>query len=318
MDADLNNNSGNGRGLDPADPPPAMKPDGLIDAARGYFSADFSNLSRSGCPPLGSLESSLRAKGLPDEELRKHLFGCSECFSEYREAVERWRVVTVRGNRPSWRERIARGWHVPAPAYSLLAAFMLLAVLAFFVSRGRGVEDVKVARGDAQPPAAPSTAIPSPSQPSTSGASPEVTPSSPGKAVQTGEPVHTANTAAAIKARGQARPTATVGAVLIDLAGYSVLRADDPAPGAFRGTTLPPAVNRLRILLPEGSPRGVYRVAVVDAFGLPLTAERSASSDGKKVEVSVDARKLSGCRCRLRISRGEEAPDYYPINVGGR
>jgi hypothetical protein len=123
--------------------------------------------------------------------------------------------------------------------------------------------------------------------------------------------------AAGVGRRGR-RGASSAGVIVIDLAGYSLLRADDGVPEATRATILPPALSRLRILLPEGSPRGVYRVAVVDAFGNPLTVERAAWSAGRKIEVGVDTRNLSGRRCRLRVSHGGDAPDYYPINVNGR
>lgn len=55
----------------------------LIASAREYFSADFSNPSRTGCSTPESLLELVSSRELPGQELRSHLLGCSECFSFY-------------------------------------------------------------------------------------------------------------------------------------------------------------------------------------------------------------------------------------------
>jgi hypothetical protein len=310
-DANQNSHSGNGRERTRPGDAPHMSPERLVDAASRYFSADFSNPSRSGCMPSGSFEAWLREGRLPSEELRKHLFGCSECFREYRAAVESHRRAAA-----GERSRPARGraWWLrlaPAPVYALVAACILLGAVAFFVvpRGGRGVSEVAV-------PGSPPTS----SSPVLTAVSPTPAPDAAAR-VEPGATATAPTTPEIAEAGRSQRPRKTSpsgGVVLIDLAAYTVLRTDERAPEAFRGLTLPPAVNRLRILLPEGSPRGVYRVALVDAFGKSVGAERIAEATERKLEVSIDTRKLSGRRCRLRVSHGEDAPDYYPINVGGR
>lgn len=312
------NHTCNGRGQGHAEPPPAMDPGRLVRTAQSYFSEDFDWPSQPDCPSAGEFEALLRERNLPPEDLRKHLFGCSKCFRQFREVIERRRQAAAAGNSPSWRERFGRGRFVPAPAYTLLAGFLLVAAAAFLLLRGHDGKDLSVANGGAPAIFPAPAAVPSPAPPSVSEARVTDTSGAPSNMAAPARATDTTDTAAAVRGRQTQRRAATLGTVLIDLAGYSVLRADDAPSGAPGGSTLKPGPNRLRILLPEGSPPGSYRVAVVDAFGKPLGAERPVRSAGRKVEVTINARGLSGCRCRLRISHGGDAPDYYPINITGR
>jgi hypothetical protein len=68
--------------------------------ARNRFSNDFPNPKREGCPGKESFEKMIGEKKLPGEDLRNHLFGCSECFSEYRELIERSKPIET-ANQPA-------------------------------------------------------------------------------------------------------------------------------------------------------------------------------------------------------------------------
>lgn len=81
MDSDRNHPGGEGRtgGAHPTE----TGWEELIASAREYFSADFSNPSRTGCSTPEFLQEIVRSRELPGQELRSHLLGCSECFSFY-------------------------------------------------------------------------------------------------------------------------------------------------------------------------------------------------------------------------------------------
>jgi hypothetical protein len=80
MDSDRNHPYGEGRtSADPTE----TDCEELIASAREYFSADFSNPSRTGCSTPEFLQELIRSRELPRQELRSHLLGCSECFSFY-------------------------------------------------------------------------------------------------------------------------------------------------------------------------------------------------------------------------------------------
>jgi len=55
--------------------------------ARGYYATRFPNPQRHDCPPPGEI-TKVMSRGLaPDRALREHMFKCSECFGEYRQAL---------------------------------------------------------------------------------------------------------------------------------------------------------------------------------------------------------------------------------------
>lgn len=57
-------------------------PEKLILIARKHFATSFPNESRAGCPEPGMIRGA-PADRPPSDELRSHLFRCSECFNEY-------------------------------------------------------------------------------------------------------------------------------------------------------------------------------------------------------------------------------------------
>ena len=59
----------------------------LASLARRYYAARFPNPQRLGCPPAGEIIQVVRSRHAPDETLLEHLFECSECFGEYRQAL---------------------------------------------------------------------------------------------------------------------------------------------------------------------------------------------------------------------------------------
>src|SRR5215510_5776456 len=59
----------------------------LASLARRYYAARFPNPQRLGCPPPGEIVKVVMSRQAPDEALREHLFECSECFGEYRQAL---------------------------------------------------------------------------------------------------------------------------------------------------------------------------------------------------------------------------------------
>src|SRR5262245_65622311 len=59
----------------------------LASLARRYYAARFPNPQRLGCPPPGEIIKIVGNRQAPDEALSEHLFECSECFGEYRQAL---------------------------------------------------------------------------------------------------------------------------------------------------------------------------------------------------------------------------------------
>ena len=78
---------------------------------------------------------------------------------------------------------------------------------------------------------------------------------------------------------------------------------------------LPAERIRLQLALPEGSEKGRYTVRLVDAFGQALRRASAFSSTGQTLTVTLDLRSRPPQRYRLQISRGSDAPDYYPLTI---
>jgi len=59
----------------------------LVTLARRYYATCFPNPQRLGCQPLCEIMKVASRRRAPDQVLREHLFKCSECFSEYLQAL---------------------------------------------------------------------------------------------------------------------------------------------------------------------------------------------------------------------------------------
>jgi len=67
--------------------------------------------------------------------------------------------------------------------------------------------------------------------------------------------------------------------------------------------------------LPETGTAGKYTVSLIDAFGDVLLKEPAVSSDGVKLQVKFDLRRVTPKKYRLRLSRKDEAPAFYDVIV---
>jgi hypothetical protein len=107
----------------------------IMDIGRAYFSADFPNPSRIGCPPAADFTKLLSADEPSSDELR-HLFGCSNCFQLYRKAL------AVRRDEAT----VGTGWHALvafmrasslAQAAAVLVILILLGISIWYVRERR-------------------------------------------------------------------------------------------------------------------------------------------------------------------------------------
>jgi len=85
------------RELKPLDDPAPDAPDmeEIVTFARRYYATGFPNPQRRGCPPPGEIMKVVSRRRAPDQALREHLFECSECFGEYRQALAQLRNEVV-------------------------------------------------------------------------------------------------------------------------------------------------------------------------------------------------------------------------------
>ncbi len=261
-------------------------PEELSAAAREYFSRDFPNPERVGCPNPEVIGGTARSGLMPDDELRAHLFGCSECFREYCEAlsVSKQFQVEISGGWLSrwlnWRGD-RRSFYLPALASALA---LVLGFSGYYALQHRPRPGVEQRPQSLQS----DVALKAAAQPS---------PTDSGVAPLT---------------------TGSVLTVRIDLNEYG---ADPDANRGSQGRLieqsiyLPAKRVNLRLRLRRGSPAGSYRISLIDAFDQTLITRKSFSRDGKNLLVELNLKPVHRRGSRLRLQFANEVPDDYPIKI---
>src|SRR5215475_7550107 len=111
-------------------------PERLILAAQKHFAMAYPNEQRVGCPAPGVIMAA-RADLPPGDELRAHLFRCSECFNGYSEALQDHYKRTATDSAADWRTKLLRAlsrWRFPV--FAGMAASLLLVTWLFTQPRG--------------------------------------------------------------------------------------------------------------------------------------------------------------------------------------
>jgi hypothetical protein len=301
----------------------------LIDFAQEYFSADFPNPGRVGCLGSERLSAAAGSGDLMNEELRKHLLGCSECYREFRAAMPaassaRVAAATSRRGRPAAAvARFIRDF-ADAPAHVFAGKGVLLPVGLFtlliiiagsYVLLNRRVPAPGVAMN--VPAAAVATPEALPEQ--RADVKPESTPAD-------DSPAKKALPAKRPNADERRSPELLARAFIkIDLQEQSELRSAEVGtdPHSTSGTgekviRLPQLRSRLLLSLPDNSAGGMYNVSIVDAFGRPLDTGRVRSRDGKTLIITLNLTRVPENRYHLCVAHEAEVPDCYPVFIGSR
>jgi hypothetical protein len=299
----------------------------LVNLARDYFSSDFPNPGRVGCPERDELSVFVQSGRLPDVKLRGHLLGCSECFREYREAMSsrsaeqeeaspagRVGLLSIFAQFIKGRANqfshifVGRAALIPVGLMSLLAvsivgAYVWLSQRAPAPSQVKNVPEPIVTSQEPRPSEGPEV-------------KPEGTPDAKSPIKQT---------PAIIRPRitQERSPELIVQAVVkIDLEEQGAIRSSDTvrdvnvAGSDNQGIIkLSPVKTRFLFSLPVNSIRGIYNVSIIDAFGKPLVTGRSQSSDGKRLIIGLNLKGLSENKYRLCVSHEDEVPDCYPVGI---
>ncbi|MGH9768123.1 MAG: hypothetical protein ACREAB_11865 [Blastocatellia bacterium] len=277
----------------PLTPDNLTDPEKLVSAARKHFASGFPNPRRAGCPASGVIQATANAGQIPGDEVRAHLFRCSECFNEYRAAVlDHYRQTDSKSATADWRMKLRDAlsrWRLP-----LLAGATALLLLAggLFIWRQRQTAAPQSSQNRPQP--APTALIEDP-------------PAPPMPQAGTAPPAQTANP-------GRAKPKVAESlAINLDLNRYNAL-GDSSRGGSPReeGTKikLPPARALLKLRLRQGSEAGLYQISIVDPNSKPLVKTRARSPDGISLDAVLDLRRASQWAHRLRIERDDDLNEY--------
>jgi len=281
-----------------------MEPDKLIEFAREYFAADFPNPDRRGCPDRATLDSLARSGRLPDDDLRAHLFGCSDCFNEYRTALaERPQMSPVISRKESWQDRWRAAWTpIIRPSLAWASAAALVIALAVWTTRR------------AEPEAPSQNIAQHRSQAGASSPAPAL--SDPAPTPQIASTVESlAPQPRLIMKRRKAVP-AVEATVSVDLNEYVAMR-DVKGTNRFiqPAITLQAVRTRLKLNFPEGSLAGTYNVSLLDEFDIAIVANTATSRDGKKLVTVLDLRGVRPKSYQLSLEHQEEWSESYSVVV---
>jgi hypothetical protein len=283
-----NNNLAPTQTNNPLTPGELDNPEKLIFAAQRHFANAFPNERREGCPAPDVILSA-RADLPPSDELRAHLFRCSECFNGYSAAMRdhyRQTAIAAEADRRTKLMRAISKWRLPLLAG---AAVSLLLAASPFIQRLRQTESPQSSQTRSQP--APVASADNPLTPvppaSNAGQPPDPTQDNP-------------------------RPAELL-AINLNLNQYRAL-GDITRGGSRREEqkkiNLPPLRAHLKLRLRRGSEAGLYRISVVDPNGNRLTGASARSRNGKSLDAVLNLRRAARTAHRLRVERGDDLNEY--------
>jgi hypothetical protein len=264
-------------------------PEKLILVAQKHFVTGFPNERRVGCPAPAVIQSA-RYDQIPGDEIRAHLFRCSECFNEYRTAIQdhhqRTASNTAAADRRTNLMSLPPRWRLP-----MLAGATALLLLAAGLSIWRRQQTESPQSSQIRPQLAPVASAENP-----------LTPRRPTQPAE-----QTANS-------GRVKPRlADSLAINLDLNQRSAL-GDSNRGGSLSeaGTKikLPPRRALLKLRLRKGSEAGHYQISIIDPNSNPLVKTSARSRDGSSLEAVLDLRRASQMAHRLRIERGDDLNEY--------
>jgi hypothetical protein len=263
-------------------------PEELILAAQKHFATAYPNELRAGCPAPEVIRAAI-ADLPPGDELREHLFRCSECFNGYSAALQEHYRLTASDSATDWRAKFLRAlskWRLPMFAS---AAAALLLVVSQLTQRREPSETAQSIQRRSQPTPVASAVNPlAPVPPApTEGRPPDPLQEKP-------------------------RPAEWI-AINLDLNRYRSL-GDSIRGGSRREEEnkikLRPLRALLKLRLRRGSEAGLYRISVVDPNGNRLTGASARSRNGKSLDAVLDLRRAARMAHRLRVERGDDLNEY--------
>ena len=283
-----NNNLAPTQSYIPPTPGYLDNPEELILVAQNHFATASPNERRAGCPEPGVIIAA-RADLPPGDELREHLFRCSECFNGYSAALQEHYRRTATDSAADWRTKLLRAlskWRLPVFAGASAA---LLLVVSMLIQQREPPETPQSIQTRSQPTPVASAVNPlAPVPPApTAGRPPDPLKENP-------------------------RPAEWI-AINLDLNRYRAL-GDSIRGGSRREEEkkirLRPLRELLKLRLRRGSEAGLYRISVVDPNGNRLTGASARSRNGKSVAAVLDLRRAARMAHRLRVERGDDLNEY--------
>jgi hypothetical protein len=302
MESDSNNGNRSQRSSKQITDTESPSPEEIVVSAQEYFSSEFPNPQRLDCPIEGTLSALVRARELPDDNLRAHLMGCSECLGEYRTAVR------TRDRYPTHVAAVSSSSRMPiiferlrVPIFAGTIALVLVSVLGIYFW-GR--------RDDHRSALTPSSPV-FPGSPSPSGQSSPAAPTLPALGAS---PIPNSPSPPRVSPSAQGELLA-MNTVAVDLEEFSALRGGEGNSGSQLSIKLRVPRTRLNLKFPPGSPAGRYSLTVVNGAGVTLAEATATSLNGTDLSAVLNLQNIAPGSYRLRLTRAGEVPGYYPVTI---
>ena len=277
--------------------------------AREYYGTDFPNPNRVDCPPRESFGKLIGEKELPGEDLQNHLFGCSECFNEYRTLLRQASATEVL-KKNDFALRLK-----PLLASGLAAILIALIGGLFWYwktnsnslqtarsNNSETVQNVNVNIDDEN--AETNLTLKTESQ------------TIPAENNTNAEHQTTQRAADKNKRQSTTKKTETLLAkneIRIDL--NNPVWRDSASGEDQKSARLEAHETRLRLKLPQENPQGVYQIFLADEFGRALTEKKNVLVKNRTLSVEFDFRKFSGSQKRLCFAPVGEIPDCVSVEI---
>lgn len=288
----------------------------ISGTAHEFFGGDFPNPRRVGCPPNELLRQPIDGKELPGDDLRNHLFGCSECFNEYQILLRQTKFVEVSKKNAFHFQRNF------VLAGSLAVILIALGCLFWFwredySSQTAGNEHLKVeqnSNANVETTANDETfENAKTNSESTIERQPLIAEENQANAAQNIPTNHNINKRQSIVKETEPRLLAK-NEVKIDL-NEPVWRDSANGNTNQKIVRLDAKETLLHVKLPRENPAGVYQVYFVDEFGKTLTEKKSVQAVNQTLSVEFDLRKINGSKKRLCFAPVGEIPDCVLVNI---
>jgi hypothetical protein len=272
----------------------------LTAFARRYFSTDFPNPARLDCPAQATLQALVDARVLPDEALRTHLLGCSECFNDYQTALKQRQVA---GTNPQhgwqpWREKLSAVFSLK-PAL-VLASLVLFSAVGFWAWISRPTNSAPMqAHSESRPSPLPELP-PSPDRQTRPAVESVPAPSPPVPETQSPEKKLAPDYDRSLEL------------LAVDLNNYASVRSSDTPSQSLQ---LPRTMLRLNLTLAEGSLAGRYTVTLLNTADQAVLRRTAKSRTGKQLLTSLALQDIKLGSYYLSVRYAGEAARVYPVRV---
>jgi hypothetical protein len=276
--------------------------------AQAYYASEFPNPEREWCPEGAILKSLVQSENLPDEEMRQHLFSCSDCFSEYRTAMAVHQKAQRLQPVSRWKFPLFDFNLNPLPGLVAAASLILLLVFGLLVNHlSQRSQPLAVVSSTTEPITGPADADLSPST--------NLLANARHLPADTGLPNGVRSKLPRKPGGRRLRPLDVAVEIRIDLRDDVMRDAEAGQNGDDEFLELPTRRTSLLIELPDNSRKGLYEIKIVDPFGKPVISGTGTSRDGKTLKVSLDLRGLAAAKYRLCVARLGEAPNCYQVVI---